>query len=92
MTSEKFEGYIVKVNKMIDKMTVEDRKYFIHLEEDDLHRLHHGFGTHIRNELGLWEEPPHTPNIIDGVDYSEDHPDAISMTIIKEVWKKGYGA
>lgn len=46
----------------------------------------------IRNDYGLWEfdHPltqhwhmhPEARNIVDGIDYSEDHPDAVSAEIL----------
>lgn len=50
-------------------------------------------GRSIRNEYGLWEsdhpltqhwhQNPECRNIVDGIDYSEDHPDAVSAEIIR---------
>lgn len=54
--------------------------------EDELIHLHHGLGTWIRNEYKLWENG-WNPEIKDGVDYSEDHPDAISMKIVRRIWE-----
>lgn len=54
---------------------------------EDLIKYHHGFGTGIRNEYKLWERK-WTPEIRNGVDYSPEHPDAISQTIIETIWKK----
>lgn len=50
---------------------------------------HHNLGRWIRNNYKLWEVP-WTPELKDGVDYSPCHLDAVSRTIIEEVWKKGY--
>ena len=62
---------------------------------------HHDFGMvgrAIRNEYGLWEfdHPltqhwhmyPEDRNIVDGIDYSEDHPDAVSEAILEAVKAK----
>ena len=38
---------------------------------------------YIRNVTGLWDYP-WKPNIIDGVDHSEEHPDQISHYAIEE--------
>ena len=54
----------------------------------DLSRFHHGYGTHIRNTYGLWKHD-WEPEIKDGVDYSPNHPDAISMEIIEAIWERG---
>ena len=48
---------------------------------------HHTLGEHIRNHFKLWERE-WEPNIINGIDHSENHPDAISMSVIVEAWKK----
>lgn len=45
-------------------------------------------GMWIRNKYNLWTIP-WEPELKDGIDYSPYHPDSVSMTIIKEVWKKG---
>lgn len=50
--------------------------------------LHHSLGRAIRNNYNLWEIP-HTPDIRNGIDYSPEHPDAISDTLLKELWNRG---
>jgi hypothetical protein len=57
-------------------------------DEHTLHSYHYSFGAFIRNHYKLWNTD-WTPIIKNGCDISEDHPDAISMHIITEVWKKG---
>jgi hypothetical protein len=52
-------------------------------------------GRAIRNDYGLWEfdHPltqhwhmnPECRNIVDGIDYSEDHPDQVSAMILEVV-------
>lgn len=75
-----------------------------YLNEQSLGVLHHGFGTHIRNEYKLWEaaNPLTMPwfhdcafakdgqhqYMEDGVDCHPDHPDQVSFEIIKKVWHK----
>jgi hypothetical protein len=54
---------------------------------EDLHRFHHTLGQNIRNEFRLWEQP-WEPDLVGGVDMSPDHPDALSMRIIQEVWRR----
>ena len=60
---------------------------FLKLEEDELVQCHHGLGRHIRNHFKLWEYE-WTPEKKDGVDHSPEHPDSISMEVIKEAWKR----
>lgn len=57
-------------------------------DDETLSRYHMNLGRYIRNKYSLWNIP-WTPEIRDGVDYSPFHPDAVSNTIIAEVWKKG---
>lgn len=54
---------------------------------DALILYHDSLGRDIRNHFKLWEEV-WTPELINGVDYSEAHPDSVSMRIIEEVWRK----
>ena len=54
---------------------------------NELGEYHHTLGMKIRNEFKLWNEE-WVPKLIDGVDYADDHPDAISMRVIEEVWKR----
>ena len=67
-------------------------------EPDDVVMFHLSWGMWIRNHYKLWsEDHPLTTNwhkhpdqrkIENGVDMSEDHPDAISMKIMERVHKK----
>ena len=54
-----------------------------------LHSYNHSLGRYIRNNYDLWSIHWEA-EIIDGVDHSPFHPDAVSMTLIEQVWKKGY--
>lgn len=66
--------------------------------ESDMRALHHSFGRWIRNTYGLWDSTHplttqwHTDasshNIIEGVDHSDDHPDAVSNDILAALWRK----
>jgi hypothetical protein len=63
------------------------KEVFKNTKFEDLITYHHTLGQHIRNYYGLWETK-WTPEIVDGVDMSPSHPDAISMHVIEEVWKR----
>lgn len=67
---------------------VEGQVDFIECSEDDLIMYHSSLGRAIRNEFKLWEIE--WVPIIDetGADISPAHPDARSMLIIKEVWRR----
>lgn len=64
----------------------------------ELASLHYSWGMDIRNEFGLWNsdhpltkrwhEKPEERDIQNEVDHSIDHPDHISMEIMRGVWKK----
>lgn len=64
------------------------------VKECPTHELHHTLGRWIRNTYKLWDSHPLTQNyfsypecrdIREGIDYSEDHPDAVSNKIIKRI-------
>ena len=56
------------------------------MKRDDLILLHHGFGTGIRNEFGLWGG---NFALIESCSGSrETHPDDVSMIIIERLWVK----
>lgn len=68
-----------------------DRTYIKNLPEEKVDSLYTTYGMHIRNVYHLWDkEHPitsqHVPKLIDGVDYSDFHPDATSARIIEKVW------
>ena len=48
---------------------------------------HHTLGRSIRNHFKLWTYK-WEPELRDGVDYSENHPDAISTRVMEEVKRK----
>ncbi len=56
--------------------------------ETSLHTWHHSLGRFIRNKFQLYSYP-WTAKVIDGFDESNEHPDAISMSVIEELWKQG---
>jgi len=54
-------------------------------------------GRHIRNDFGLWYDHPLTEKwrnneagrtIIDGIDHSSDHPDAVAALVVEELRKR----
>lgn len=77
---------VAEVLAWFNEASDEERKDFIECDESRLVGYHHSLGRQIRNEFGLWEIK-WTPDIKNGVDCSPNHPDAVSMSIIKEVWR-----
>jgi hypothetical protein len=82
------------VNDLISKMDASDRHFIRKLKKAEIGQLHHGFGTEIRNHYELWHPKHpltylnHQEVIIDNVDHSPTHPDAVSMEIIKLLHRK----
>jgi len=63
--------------KGADKTRVRETK------REDLIFFHHGWGTGIRNEFGLWKG---NTNLL--ADCHAHHPDDASMVIIEAVWQR----
>lgn len=81
------EEMVKVVDGWLDAEAVDVRNEFINSSEDELISYHHILGRRIRNSFQLWEYK-HTPDIRDGIDFSPEHPDAISFEVIKQVWQK----
>jgi hypothetical protein len=85
-------------DKIVDEIDAASAELLKNMPANELVSLHHTWGTAIRNGFGLWESDHplttnwhmnvDTRNIIDGVDYSKDHPDSVSMKIMELVHKK----
>lgn len=73
-----------RVMEIIYKAPAEEVLKFVTTPKEDLIEYHSGLGRMIRNELSLWERG-WEPTIVDGVDMSPHHPDAVSMRLIEEV-------
>lgn len=64
-----------------------DQFDFATCSENDLVLYHDKLGRDIRNYFKLWEYE-WIPELKEGADFSEEHPDHISMEVIKEVWRR----
>jgi len=82
-----FDDQVEEVLKWYRKAPKVNQTMFKETPKDKLVQYHHSLGRNIRNNLNLWESP-WEEEIVDGVDISEKHPDAISMRIIEAVWEK----
>jgi len=49
--------------------------------------FHNTLGRYIRNNFNLWETK-WTPELLNEIDISPDHPDQLSMNIIETVWEE----
>jgi hypothetical protein len=57
-------------NKMDDK----DKDIISKMKEENLFRLHHGFGTSIRNDLGLWQWEDNS-ELLKSIEQSQEYAD-----------------
>lgn len=48
--------------------------------------MHHTLGRHLRNHANLWQDE-WEPELVEGVDHSPNHPDAISSKVIEDFQK-----
>jgi hypothetical protein len=71
------------VDTLIESMSKDELHKLAQTQKEDLITLHHGWGTAIRNQFGLWRGNDELLR-----DCGETHPDDASMVIIKEVWLK----
>ena len=82
------------VEEMADEFIVyfereskENQEKFKRCPEQQLGLYHHTLGRSIRNYFNMWNRK-WEPHIIDDVDYSPNHPDAISMDVIVLMHRK----
>ena len=60
---------------------------FFSKPRESLINYHHTLGQSIRDQYRLWERK-WEPDLRDGIDYSPDHPDAVSQRVIEKTWEK----
>jgi hypothetical protein len=86
-----FDEMVDEVFNWIEGEPQENIDQFLGVKEENLFMYHDTLGRTIRNHFRLWEHP-WTPifQVVDGIkiDVSNEHPDAISMRVIEEVWKR----
>jgi len=71
------------VTKILAGMSEADKERFRAEKKEDLIKFHHGWGTSIRNQFGLWHD-----NDSLMADCHAAHPDDASMVIIEAAWAK----
>lgn len=82
-----FEEMVIVMMERFSEESEENKKVFLKSSKEDLIAYHHTLGRSIRNEFKLWERE-WKPDVRNGVDWSPDHPDALSMCVIEEVWNR----
>lgn len=65
------------MKEIYNNFSDEDKEWF-RTEE-----MHIALGRHLRNHAHLWEYP-WEPELVNGVDYSKNHPDAVSNQVIRD--------
>ncbi len=84
MTDEDKIGWLVrKINAMGPEFVIT----FVDSSRDNLVKYHDSLGRMVRNEFKMWEDH-WTPDVINGVDHSPEHPDQRSQRVIEQCWEK----
>ena len=86
LSNERYDEIVAEVRGWFEDVPTTIRAEFISSTGENLIRYHHTLGTAIRNEFHLWQFG-WEPEIVNGIDMSQNHPDAISQRIIVDVWK-----
>ena len=85
------------VNDVEFSLTLADKKTIANFPKSKMISLHGTLGMWIRNTYGLWVANPLTlgwidgttpKKIVNGTDYSDNHPDAVSFKIIEALWDR----
>ncbi|HNU50208.1 MAG TPA: hypothetical protein PKJ98_04735 [Verrucomicrobiota bacterium] len=71
------------VTRIVSRLSPANKEQVRATPKRDLTRFHHGWGTGIRNEFGLW-----AGNQVLLDDCRRSHPDSASMVIIEAVWER----
>ena len=89
VTEEEKAGWPKTVHEavpgILEKMSEDDKTLIKETPKEDLFKFHHGLGTSIRNQLGLWKG---NDDLLKSACNNEIcHPDTASMVILEQVWK-----
>jgi hypothetical protein len=79
MSNEGYERAYNLMEEIWENFGSEDKEWFL---TTDTILMHSDLGMHLRNYAHLWEEK-WEPYLINGVDYSANHPDAVSGRVLK---------
>ena len=77
-----------EVDRWLDDCREPEREAFIHGNAESLGFLHHSLGMRIRNHFSLWSWPWQQQLDDKLADRAPEHPDAISMRVLLEVWRR----
>ena len=82
---EDFNLMVKVVRRWIERAHPQFTIEFTNTPRENLVRYHSGLGRDIRNEFKLLERH-WVPELVEGVDHSQEHPSQISMRVIEAVW------
>lgn len=72
------------VQWMYEQLDAQSRESLKAMPQRDLILLHHGYGTGIRNELGLWSPDS---SLMQQPELAGQFPDNASMILIERLWQ-----
>jgi hypothetical protein len=75
------------IDKLIERLTPEDRQSIRKMAESDLYRLHHGYGTWLRNQFRAGQFPDLFRFCHQDIAREHLSFDAISSVAIRELWR-----
>ncbi|EBS4516522.1 hypothetical protein DQT32_03735 [Salmonella enterica subsp. enterica serovar Braenderup] len=90
MDETTFEQIVLAVLEWYKEDAIEfpaEAAVFKNTPMQDLSKYNTSLGRSIRNEFDLWKYP-WEPQLVNGIDYSPNHPDEVSIRVLQEVWKR----
>lgn len=67
-------------------LTSEEQINFTRMSENDIGRMHHGFGQWLRNNWGLWDENSAMCKHMKSIGFV--HADDMSGSLLREFWRR----
>ena len=87
LCKSKFEDmvqYVVAAPELTDAERQEFYTKFSTMSDSELGIMHMTLGMHLRNKFGLWRNSWTAEVDANGCDASKNHPDSISMEVIRQ--------
>lgn len=80
MTQKYYDDAMKLLQEIYDNFSEEDKEWF---KNTNPILMHHDLGRHLRNHCKMWEIKWDS-EMIDDVDHSPNHPDAVSSRAIRD--------
>lgn len=87
MTLPTEEFMVAELQKHFKDIPIRDQIVFKNSIEPDLVDYHHSVCAEIRERFNLWYYP-WQEELDNGVDCSPEHPENVSMRVLKELWNR----